>query len=100
MQEVEVYADLPWLMMERGVYFSVQLMRKIHGVIRDYDHQTLLSWIRVSSMGRESYSMDGYFAIHLPKDTIFEVTFEAWCYQKRTEQLSPGFYPEIKIKSI
>ncbi|MGC8850372.1 MAG: hypothetical protein ACP5QI_07870, partial [Candidatus Bathyarchaeia archaeon] len=37
MQEVEVYADLPWLMMERGVYFPVQRMIKIHGIITGYD---------------------------------------------------------------
>ncbi|MEM2902608.1 MAG: hypothetical protein QXO32_07775, partial [Candidatus Bathyarchaeia archaeon] len=79
MQETEVYVEFPWLMMERGVYFSVQRMIKIHGTVMGYDYDgrtRLLSWVRVSSSGRVEYSVDSYYVIHLPRDTGFEVTFQ------------------------
>ena len=91
MQETEVYADLPWLMMERGVYFPVQRMIKIYGTVTglDYlDHVHVLSWVNIYSTGRETYSTDGYYMIHLPRDTSFEVTYSIPGYREHTTTLS------------
>ncbi|MEM2123027.1 MAG: hypothetical protein QXE79_05275, partial [Candidatus Bathyarchaeia archaeon] len=91
MQGVDIYADLPWLMMERGVYFPIQRMIKIHGVVTGYDrlsHIHVLSWVSIYSNGRESYSIDGYYMVHLPRDTSFEVAYSIPGYREHTATLS------------
>lgn len=90
-QEVDIYADLPWLMMETGVYFPVQRMIKIHGTITGLDHLNhvhVLSWVKVEADGRESYSTDGYYAIHLPRDTSFEAAYSTPGYKEHKATLS------------
>ncbi|MEM3678198.1 MAG: hypothetical protein QW176_08660 [Candidatus Bathyarchaeia archaeon] len=103
MQEVEVYADLPWLMMERGVYFPVQRMIKIYGTVTGFDylgHVHVLSWVNIYSAGRETYSMDGYYAIHLPRDTSFEVAYSMPGYREHATTLSTndqiGYSPTLE----
>jgi hypothetical protein len=66
-------------------------MIKIHGTITGLDHLNhvhVLSWVKVEADGRESYSADGYYAIHLPRDTSFVTTYSTPGYKKHTATLS------------
>ena len=87
-QLITVSADLPELGWEVGVFFTMERLIRITGVVTGYnkDHlPVLLIWASATANGVTSYTYDGDFYIHVPAGT-YTVTFSCPGYadQSRT----------------
>jgi hypothetical protein len=87
-QQMSVSADLPELGWEVGVFFTMERLIRITGVVTGYNKDrlpVLLVWATVTTNGATSYTYDGDFYIHVPAGT-YTVTFSCPGYvdQSRT----------------
>lgn len=76
-QTIDIHADLPELGWGAGVFFDVERMIKITGVIDGYNMYHLpvqLVWASATTNGYVSHSFDGDFYMHMPAGT-YTVTF-------------------------
>ena len=76
-QQITVSADIPELGWEVGVFFTMERLIRITGVVTGYnkDHlPVLLIWASATTNGVTSYTYDGDFYIHVPAGT-YTVTF-------------------------
>ncbi|MEM2902543.1 MAG: hypothetical protein QXO32_07445 [Candidatus Bathyarchaeia archaeon] len=69
-QTLEVYANLPDLGYEVGVYYHIERMIKIYGLVtgETNTHPPIipLNWATVEAKGQIAYTVDGEYALHLP----------------------------------
>ena len=76
-------------MVEVGVNFSIERMIKIYGTVRGFDMTgmeigiRLLSWTSISTQ-RVTYSTDGYYVLHLPKELGYTITYIQPGYTNQT----------------
>ncbi len=91
-QEATIQVELTDLAMEVGAYFRIHRMIKIYGTVTAFDEvrfiTRLLSWVSVSSPEKTAYSIDGYYALHIPRDTSYDITYAIPGYLEHDVTLS------------
>jgi hypothetical protein len=101
-QPLNVYANLPDLGYEVGVYYHMERMIKIYGLVTgDTNTHPLtipLNWATVEAEGRVAYTIDGEYALHLPpmvRSTT--VTYSAPEYLDAEEPASTNDQIQINV---
>jgi hypothetical protein len=101
-QTLNVYANLPDLGYEVGVYYHMERMIKIYGLVTG-DTNTRppiipLDWATVEAEGRVAYTMDGEYALHLPPTVrSTTVTYSAPGYRPAEEPASTNDQIQINV---
>jgi len=100
-QTLEVYANLLDLGYQVGVYFSMERMVKVFGLVTGDNHETPptripLVWATVEADGYVSYTFDGNYTLHLP-ETSFTVTCSAPGYISRSVSVSTNDQAERNV---